>query len=368
MHTGKFITGFIGAGGIARSHAYALNSLRYFYTGFPEVEKAAVCSATEKSRSAFAANYGFDCSCDIERFVSNRSIDTVYILSPNKLHLEHLKAAMAMPSVRRIYIEKPVCSNAAEEESIREMIKANNSVRIQVGFQYLFSAAVREALLFWKSGILGKPVHFEATYYHSDYLEKGYREKRRSRLTPAPDGGAMADLGSHALSLLIAFIGEQLHITGAIQAGSFPDVPEDSDLFSLITLIDMHSGATGTLAASRISSGTGDSMLISLHAEKGALRYSSDEADYFEYFTGDSGAWHRKPAGSNYRPVTSFPSGHVPGGWLRSMIHAHYVFLTDSVSEPFIPDISHGLAVQRLVTQTAGHLLTFREERKKLLH
>ena len=67
------------------------------------------------------------------------------------------------------------------------------------------------------------------------------------------------------------------------------DVPEGSDLFSLISLHDRSSGSAGTLAASRISSGTGDSLSIELYAEKGALRYSSDNADYFEYYTEETG-------------------------------------------------------------------------------
>ena len=207
--------------------------------------------------------------------------------------------------------------------------------------------------------MLGKPVHFDVKYYHSDYLKQDYRDKRASRLTPAPDGGAMADLGSHAISLLIAFIGDDLHITSAIQAGSFDEVPDSSDLFSLISLYHRPSGSAGTLAASRISSGTGDSLSIELYAEKGALRYSSDYADYFEYYTDETGLWHRKMVGSNFKPVTSFPSGHVPGGWLRAMIHAHYVFLKEANTEIFVPGIEHGLAVQRIVTQTAEHLEKF---------
>jgi len=38
----KVIAGFIGAGGIARSHAFALNSLKYYYNDAPDVEPAAV--------------------------------------------------------------------------------------------------------------------------------------------------------------------------------------------------------------------------------------------------------------------------------------------------------------------------------------
>ena len=171
----------------------------------------------------------------------------------------------------------------------------------------------------------------------------------------------MADLGSHSISLLIAFLGNNLKITGALQSGSFKDVPSGSDLFSLISLYDESSGAVGTISASRISSGTGDHFIFELYAEQGAFRYSSASPDGFEYFTEDSGTWTRQTVGSNFKPFTSFPSGHVPAGWLRSMMHAHYVFLTGKDQNDFVPDIKHGLEVQRLVTETAEHLTVFRE-------
>jgi len=127
-------------------------------------------------------------------------------------------------------------------------------------------------------------------------------------------------------------------------------------------LYDDISGAAGTLSASRISSGTGDSLSIELYTENGTLRYSSITPEYFEYHLEETGVWSRQITGSNYRPVTTFPSGHVPPGWLRSMIHAHYVFLMDDEKEPFIPGIEHGLEVQRLVRQTAEHLQKFRKK------
>ena len=364
MNHEKAVVGFIGAGGIARSHAYSLNSLRYFYNDAPEIIPAAVCSATESRRSSFASRFGFARACYLDEFIADREINTVFILGPNKTHYEHLKAVCEMSVIRRIYLEKPVCSSQEEEKAIAALTLKYPRIKIQVGFQYLFSSAVREALALWKSGKLGRPVHFDLKYYHSDYLKKEYRDKRTSRLTPAPDGGAMADLGSHAISMLIAFIGDNLNITSAIQSGSFDDVPYGSDLFSLISLYDKASGAAGTIAASRISSGMGDSLSIEIFGEKGALRYSSDSADYFEYYAEEAGIWNRKLVGSNYKPVTNFPSGHVPAGWLRAMIHAHYVFLKDAGTEIFVPDIAHGLAVQRLVTRTAEQLETFRSLRR----
>ena len=359
MASEKVIVGFLGAGGIAQAHAFALNSLRYFYHGVPEIVFEAVCSARKESRDAFAAKFGFKKSLCIDEFKIDANINTVLILGPNKVHFEHLKMALAMPSVKRIYLEKPVCSNE-EEETQMVKLASETDKQIQVGFQYLQTASVREALAFWHSGTLGNPIHFDLKYYHGDYLQQSYRDKRVSRLTPAPDGGAMADLGSHGISLLMAFLGDTLQITSAFQAGHFADVPADSDLFSSLSLVHPDSFAAGTLSASRISSGTGDLVSLEIYAQKGMLRYSSHSADFFEYYIEETGQWTRQVVGSNYAPISSFPSGHVPPGWLRSMIHAHYIFTSGNDQRTFVPDLQHGLAVQRIVRETAGFLKGYR--------
>ncbi|MDX9725671.1 MAG: Gfo/Idh/MocA family oxidoreductase [Bacteroidales bacterium] len=363
MDNNKAVVGFIGAGGIARSHVYSLSSLRYFYDDAPEIELAAVSSASEESRNKFAGRFGFKKAANLDELLEDERIDTVFILGPNKVHFEHFSSVLAMKSLKRIYLEKPVCSSQDEMKRMPELAKAYPDISIQVGFQYLFTSAVREALAMWKSAIMGNPVHFDFRYYHSDYLKPEYRRKRVTRLTPAPDGGAMADLGSHVLSLLLAFLGDDLKITGALQAGRFDDVPESSDLFSQITLYDKKTHAAGTLSSSRISSGTGDFLTFEIYAEKGAIRYVSSTPDNFDYFLESDGHWSRQTSGSNYRPVTSFPSGHVPPGWHRSMMHAHYVFLKGASSETFVPDLKHGLAVQKMLNLTSEHLGEFRKLR-----
>lgn len=352
--------GFIGAGGIARSHAFSLNSLKYYYDNAPEVEFTSVNSFRASSRENFAKKYGFSMAQDLEAFSKNEEIDAVFILGPNSVHFEHFQLALEMPGVKKIYLEKPVCSTQEEENRMKSMIEKSDKP-VQVGFQYLQTSAVREARAFWQSGILGKPIHFDLKYYHGDYLQQSYRDKRQTRLTPAPDGGAMADLGSHGISLLTAFFNENLMLLNALQGGGFKDVPNDSDLFSSISLVDPKSKAVGTMSASRISSGTGDLVQLEIYAEKGALKYSSHYSDYFEYFLEDEGKWVKQPVGSHYKPVTSFPSGHVHPGWLRSMMHAHYLFLGGKDDKAIIPDLNHGLAVQRIVRETADHLEKFRE-------
>lgn len=359
----KIHIGFLGAGGIARAHAYALQSLKFYYNEVSELVFESVASVRKESRENFAGKFGFISAQTVEEFSKNEKVEAVFILGPNNVHFEHLKLALQMPHVKYIYLEKPVCASLLEEKEMKKLLETmRKDVKIQVGFQYLQTSSVREALQFWKSGKLDKPIHFDLKYYHGDYLQSSYREKRVTRLTPAPDGGAMADLGSHGISLLMAFLGEQLQITGALQGGGFPDVPPGSDLFSSLSLVEPETGAVGNLSASRISSGTGDLVYLELFAENGALRYSSKNSEYFEYYLEGSDQWVKQMVGSNYKPVTSFPSGHVPPGWLRSMVHAHYLFFTGNDAKAFMPDLKHGLAVQRIVRETAEHLSVFRKK------
>jgi predicted dehydrogenase len=357
-----FGVGFMGAGGIAQAHAYALEALKFYYHEVPVINKVSVTSYSPESRQKFAEKYHFERAERLDDFLANPAINTVFILGPNKVHLDHFREAVYRSNIRHIYLEKPVCSSLEEEKNMHELWQnKDENVKVQVGFQYLQTPAVRSALQFWKSGKLGRPIHFDLKYYHGDYLQKEYREKRVTRLTPAPDGGAMADLGSHGISLLMAFMGEELQIHSALQGGQFKDVPHDSDLFSSLAMYDPISGAVGNMSASRITSGSGDLVHLEIYAEKGAIRYSSIQPDYFEYYLEGSHQWIKKAVGSNYSGITSFPSGHVPAGWLRALVHAHYQFFTNEDADTFVPDLKHGLAVQRIVRETAGHLNDFRQ-------
>ncbi len=361
----KIHVGFIGAGGIAQAHVYSIQALKFYYKEVPDIILESVASARKESRESFVEKFGFKKAWSVEEFARDKNIEAVFILGPNKVHFEHFKMVLEIPNVKYIYLEKPVCSSLQEEEEMKKMLKKiSPAIKIQVGFQYLLTSSVREALHFWKSGKLGKPIHFDLKYYHGDYLQMTYREKRVTRLTPAPDGGAMADLGSHGISLLMAFLSEELLITSALQGGSFEDVPANSDLFSSLSMYDPITGAVGNMSASRISSGSGDLVFLEIYAEKGAIRYSSQNSEYFEYYIEGSNQWLKQMVGSNYRPITSFPSGHVPPGWLRSMVHAHYQFFTGKDEHAFNIDLNHGLAVQRIVRETAEHLRTFRKKYK----
>ncbi len=351
-----FRTAFLGAGGIARAHAYALDVLKYYYPDSPKVNKCIVASPTPESRSSFAKLFDFAEAIPPEEIWSRQDIDTLYILGPNHTHTPQLLKAAEHPTIQRIYVEKPVGVSKEDIQALERLDDQSHQKRIMMGFQFLQKSALRNALHHWHSGEFGEPIHFRAAYLHSGYLDSAYREKRQARLKPTPIGGAAADLGSHALSLLTAFLGHELKIISAAASGRFPDVPEDSDLCTTAMIKEKNSGAVGSMIASRVSAGSGDLLTLEIRATRGALLFDSAHPDVYETFLPKSG-WQRHEVMSDYLPTSKFPSDYLPSGWLRALVHAHYLFLGGEDEISMFPDLAHGIAVQRLLQAIAGEVL-----------
>lgn len=347
---------FVGAGGVAHYHAYALAALPYYYRDCPAINQVAVTSASANSRAAFAEKYGFQFHLSPEELWERPDIDTIYILGPNTTHYAHLVKAFSMRSVRRIYIEKPLCVTEAEERAITELSASIKDCTIQLGFQFLQMSSVRRALQIWKEANLGLPIHFHARYLHSGYLDKDYRDRRRERMKPTPEGGALADLGSHALSLLTTFLGDNLEVVDAVQAARLPDTPPDCDMCTVILLRDAASGAVGSATASRISAGAGEVLECEIRCANGGFRLTTEGPESLDVFSASSDQSTVVHCGSNFEPHSQFPGRSYPAGWLRSFVHANYLFLND-LDRSSAPDLRHGLIVQRLIRQTSQRIV-----------
>jgi predicted dehydrogenase len=353
----------IGAGSMARCHGLALIALPHYYE-YPLrlVRLVVVASSSPERRKAFAERFGFDEALDPEALWTRDDVNAVIIASPNHLHFVHLDQALRMNSIHRIYLEKPPCTTLMEEEQIaRRVASGLVGKTVQAGFQFLQMATVRRALRLVRQGDLGEPIHFSVRYLHGGYLKAEYRSQRRSRLRPAPEGGAVADLGSHALSLLVAFLGEELEVIAARSSGAFPEVPPTSDLCTAALLCDTRSGAVGTLMASRITSGASDLLEFELRSSDGAIRLSTERPDLLEVFDARTDSWSVFTCGNDFSPLSTFPARQVSAGWLRSLVHAQHLFLGGTDPDAFIPDLRHGLAVQgliRRIVEKAGSTAT----------
>jgi len=348
--------GFLGAGGIARAHAYALDALKFYYEDAPEIKKLVVASPTPLSRESFAGRFGFAEAVPPEKIWDRKDIDTLYITGPNHTHTLQLLKAVKMPNIDRIYVEKPLAVSQIEIEQLEALNRSDHGKFIMIGYQFLQKSPIRKALDHWKSGDFGDLIHFRIEYLHSSYLDPEYRQKRKSRLAPIPQNGAAVDLGSHALSMLTAFLGDRLVVLNAAASGDFDDVPGESDLCTTVMLKDPVTGGVGTMVASRVSAGTGDSFRLELWGSWGSILFDTTQPDIYRSYLPGAG-WCTHDVMSDYLPASKFPSDYMPTGWLRALIHNHYLFLGGEPGISFIPNLHHGIVVQCLLQDIAENLM-----------
>ncbi len=107
--------------------------------------------------------------------------------------------------------------------------------------------------------------------------------------------------------------------------------------------------------ASRVSAGAGELLEVELRGTMGGFRLSTENAEFLELFSLSSDKSQILRTSSGYTPLSTFPNRVVLGGWLRSLVHANYLFLNDQEDDPFA-DLRHGLTVQRLLRDAARHL------------
>lgn len=349
--------GLLGAGGIAQAHAYALDVLKYYYKDSPEIIKTVVASPTPSSRDSFAERFGFAQAVPPEQIWDHADVDTLYITGPNATHTPQLLQASKNPNIQRIYVEKPVAVSQNEIEQLDALNAFDHGKFIMVGFQFLQKSPIRKAIAQWKDGDFGDPIHFRAELLHGSYLDPAYRKKRTDRLLPIPQHGAMVDLGSHVLSMLTAFLGDHLVVREAAASGFMADVPEKSDLCTTVMLEDQASRAVGTMVASRVAAGIGDWFRVELWGQRGTILFDTSQPGLYQTFLPEEG-WRTHKVMSDYLPDSKFPSDYTPSGWLRALVHNHYLFLGGDPGISFIPDLHHGIVVQRLLQDIADKVLT----------
>ena len=126
--------------------------------------------------------------------------DAVMIGSPNHLHLEHIRLALA--SAARIFCEKPVVRTEDESFALAELLAQLPEDRLIVGLVLRALPVVKEALAQVRSGGLGVVTSFEASEHlhpeHGGFLRRDWRRYRRYA------GSYLLDKCCHDLDLLNA--------------------------------------------------------------------------------------------------------------------------------------------------------------------
>lgn len=322
MSTGKKTLGLglIGSGFMGKTHVYGFaTAVRVFDLPF-DIQFHSVADATPALAERARADFGFDhATGDWKQLLDDPAIDIIDITAPNALHREMALAAIA--AGKHVYCEKPLAPSAAEAE---EMTLAADAAGVctQVGFNYLQNPMLKLAKQMIAGGELGD------LYSYRGIHAEDYMADRQSPWTWRHDpagGGALADLGSHALATAEYLVGPISEVLGdqCTVIKSRPDThgtrkPVSVDDVSRV-LLRFESGVSGSIEANWIATGRKMQHDFEVSGAKGALVFSQERLNELHYYNGADKAAHRGfrtlHAGPDHPPYDLFcvAPGHQLG-------------------------------------------------------
>lgn len=315
MTTAKLRIGLIGAGFIARCHAYAYRVLPMVFPEAPaHPEMTLVCDLTRDLAEAAAKRFGFArATDDWRRLVNDPEIDIVDICVPSNLHKPIALAAIA--AGKHVYCEKPVGLGGGEAQEIAEAA-ARAKRRSLVGFTYLRHPVLGLARSLIDEGAIGTVTHFRGQH-NEDYLCDP-QSPFTWRCDPAIGGtaGALGDLGAHIISLARKLCGEITAVNARrhtvikerpLQPGGSEKRAVGNDDITQM-MVTFASGASGYLEASRIATGSKMNIGFEITGSEGALRFDGERINELQVFDRRQGL---RAAG--FRTILANPD-HPPYG------------------------------------------------------
>jgi len=348
--------GLIGAGFMGKTHAFGFAAAQRVFDLPYELVPRTVADRTDELAAQAARSLGFARSSgDWRRLVEDPEIDVIDITAPNALHKEMALAAIA--AGKHVYCEKPLAPHASDA---REMAEAAEraGVKTQVGFNYLCNPMLALARDLIQSGELGEIRSYRGVHAE-DYMADA-ESPFTFRHDPA-GGGALADLGSHALATAEFLLGPIERVLGdsvtAITSrpdgrGGRKQVEVDDIGRAFLRFV---SGASGGIEASWIATGRKMQHDFEIYGTKGAVVFTQERFNELHFYsaldTAGRRGFRRIEAGPDHDPYGLFcvAPGHQLGfNDLKAIEVARFIdAIAGRRSEPF--NFRGGQRIQALV-------------------
>lgn len=348
--------GLIGTGFMGKAHVFGFTMApRIFDLPF-DLDLRTVADVTPDVAADAARRLGFArATADWREIMADPEIDLVSITAPNALHKDMSLAAIA--AGKHVYCEKPLAPLARDAREMAEAAEARG-VRTQVGFNYLCNPMLTLAREMIAAGELGEIRGYRGIHCE-DYMADA-ATPYSFRHDPA-GGGALADIGSHALATAEYLCGPIARVMGdcVTMIGERPDGRggrrrvEVDDIGR--ALVRFENGATGSIEGNWIATGRKMQHDFEVYGTKGALAFSQEHFNVLNFYaTTDANGrqgFRRIEAGPDHAPYGLFcvAAGHQLGfNDLKTIEVAGFVqAIAGAAPEPF--NFRAGLRIQTLV-------------------
>lgn len=355
--------GIVGYGFIGKVHALAHRALPFMYDPLPaRTRLVGVCTATEASRRKAVEQAGFDFSTtDWRELIDRDDIQVIHCCTPNDAHRDLLLAALA--AGKHVYCDKPLTRTAEEAEEVAAAARECGVVH-RMTFNYRYVPATMRAKELVDEGFLGDVYQFRCAYLHAGYTDPNRPYSWRLSFARS-GGGAIMDLGAHAVDLMRWLLGEFAEVRAELRTciAERPDPKTggrarvDVDDIAVVQA-RMESGAIGVLEASRLATGVQDELRFEIHGSRGALAFNLMDPNWLTVYdnTRPEASLGGSRGPQRIESTTRYPKPYALGatkntvGWPQFHIHCLYDFV-ESVANGEMrgPSFEDGVATQRVI-------------------
>jgi len=204
-----------------------------------------------KRGAEYAEKYGTRFEPDLAKVIADPKVDGFLVCAENTRHLPLLR--QALPVGKPVMCEKPLATSTADVEEMLALAAKHNTPLISGYMQPFFSdnRAAKKAIA---DGALGKVTHLHFRNAHHAAYGRWFDNPQLAWFTEPElaGGGALLDMGTHALHLLCHLGGKVEAVWGTVVnlSGVYPKV----DDYGLI-LMKFKSGVMGRVEAGWVFTG-----------------------------------------------------------------------------------------------------------------
>ena len=350
--------GLIGSGFMGRAHALAFRTVGGVFplAARPRLEMLADIPETRAAEAALALGFARSTQ-DWRALVRDPQVDLVAIATPNLMHAP--MALAAIEAGKPVYCEKPLATTLADAIAMTRAAEAAGIVTM-VGFNYLKNPMMTTAREIVRSGEIGEVTGFRAVFAEDFMADPMAPFSWRCEERQA--GGALADIGSHAIALSRFLLGEvesvcgrldTIHATRPLPSGGMAAVEVDDQAAILVRFADR--GFTAGLQASWLATGEVMQLAFELRGTKGAITFTQERFNELRLFRcgGDAArkgfmTIHAGPAHAEYGAFIP-AAGHQLGFNDLKVIEVRRLLDAVAGRAPSDADFREALAVTRVM-------------------
>ena len=221
-------TAFTGTGYISKIHAHAARKL-------PDVELEAVVNHRPESMASFARDFDIPRQyAAIEELLQDGHVDAISINTPNYLHAPQTIAALEAGV--HVMVEKPMAMNAAQAEAMVAASQKSGAL-LMVAHCWRFDPEVLWLRDQVQAERLGRIVRTKGYGVHVRWGPTGWFTQKQFA-----GGGAMADMGIHALDTARFLLGDLQPVSVYARIGTYYNDFEVDD--TGVIMVNWDNGAT----------------------------------------------------------------------------------------------------------------------------